>query len=49
MATIDKTRVLEPEQRAPIGWDGQTLAEMLAASEQRFEETGHSTASPSWR
>ena len=34
MATIDKTRVLEPDQRPPIGWDGQKLAEMLAASEQ---------------
>src|SRR6201999_3920697 len=41
MATIDKTRVLEPEQSAPIGWDGQTLAAMLAASESAFEQTGH--------
>lgn len=41
MATIDKTRVLEPESSAPIGWDGQTLAEMLAASEGKFEQTGH--------
>jgi N-methylhydantoinase B/oxoprolinase/acetone carboxylase alpha subunit/acetone carboxylase gamma subunit len=41
MATIDKTRVLEPESRAPIGWEGQTLAEMLAASESAFEQTGH--------
>lgn len=41
MATIDKTRVLEPESQAPIGWDGQTLAEMLAASEAAFEQTGH--------
>lgn len=41
MATIDKTRVLEPDKKAPIGWDGQSLAEMLAASESMFEQTGH--------
>ena len=37
MATIDKTRVLEPDQSAPIGWDGQTLAQMLDHSESVFE------------
>ena len=25
MATIDTVRELEPDSRAPIGWDGQTL------------------------
>lgn len=40
MATIDRSTELEPQARAPIGWDGQTLAEMLRASEQRFAETG---------
>jgi N-methylhydantoinase B/acetone carboxylase alpha subunit len=41
MATIDRTRALEPDTSAPLGWDGQTLAEMLAGSERRFEETGY--------
>src|SRR5689334_2054041 len=41
MATIDKVRELEQQQRAPIGWDGQTLKEMLESSEARFEATGH--------
>src|SRR3954447_16672838 len=41
MATIDRTRALEPDTQAPLGWEGQTLAEMLALSEQRFEETGY--------
>jgi N-methylhydantoinase B/acetone carboxylase alpha subunit len=40
MATTDVTRELEPRP-APIGWDGRTLAAMLAESEQRFEQTGH--------
>ncbi|HEX8752884.1 MAG TPA: hydantoinase B/oxoprolinase family protein [Solirubrobacterales bacterium] len=40
MATAETVAKLE-ERPAPIGWDGQTLAEMLAASESRFEETGH--------
>jgi N-methylhydantoinase B/oxoprolinase/acetone carboxylase alpha subunit/acetone carboxylase gamma subunit len=41
MATIDKVRALEPRERPPIGWDGRSLAEMLAHSERLFEETGH--------
>jgi N-methylhydantoinase B/oxoprolinase/acetone carboxylase alpha subunit/acetone carboxylase gamma subunit len=41
MATIDRTRELEPAQSAPIGWEGLKLAEMLALSEGRFEETGY--------
>ena len=28
------------QDEEPIGWDGRTLAEMLATSEQLFEETG---------
>jgi N-methylhydantoinase B len=40
MATIDRSAELEPQARAPIGWDGQTLAEMLQASERRFDDTG---------
>lgn len=40
MATIDKVRALEPPRPA-IGWDGQTLAEMLERSEQLFEQSGH--------
>lgn len=31
------TEPVEP----PIGWEGQTLSEMLEASRQEFEETGH--------
>src|ERR1700760_5168467 len=41
MATIDRTRELEPDQSVPIGWEGLKLAEMLALSEGRFEETGY--------
>ncbi|HEY2055507.1 MAG TPA: hydantoinase B/oxoprolinase family protein [Solirubrobacterales bacterium] len=41
MATIERTRTIEPRKRPPIGWGGQTLAAMLAASEEAFEETGH--------
>ncbi len=41
MATIDSTRALEPDTAAPIGWDGMKLAEMLDASERKFEETGY--------
>ena len=40
MATIDRSADLEPQARTPIGWDGQTLAEMLQSSERRFAETG---------
>jgi N-methylhydantoinase B/oxoprolinase/acetone carboxylase alpha subunit/acetone carboxylase gamma subunit len=41
MATIDTIQQLEAADRAPIGWDGQTLAEMLAEADRRFAETGH--------
>jgi N-methylhydantoinase B/oxoprolinase/acetone carboxylase alpha subunit/acetone carboxylase gamma subunit len=41
MATIETVRELEPQARAPIGWDGQTLKQMLESSEERFELTGH--------
>lgn len=41
MATIEATRALEPERPTPIGWDGQTLAQMLAAADERFAQTGH--------
>jgi N-methylhydantoinase B/oxoprolinase/acetone carboxylase alpha subunit/acetone carboxylase gamma subunit len=40
MATIDATRQLE-DAPAPIGWDGQTLAQMLDHSERLFDETGY--------
>jgi len=29
-----------PEGATPIGWDGKTLSEMLAESDQFLEETG---------
>lgn len=43
MATIERTRgqLVEPDGREPIGWDGQTLAQMLAAAEQTFAQTGY--------
>jgi N-methylhydantoinase B len=41
MATIETVRALEPDRPAPIGWDGRTLAEMLAESERLFAQTGH--------
>ncbi|MFN8204349.1 MAG: hydantoinase B/oxoprolinase family protein [Solirubrobacteraceae bacterium] len=43
MATIDRTRqqLEEPEGRAPIGWEGETLAGMLARSDELFARTGH--------
>ncbi|HEX4107886.1 MAG TPA: hydantoinase B/oxoprolinase family protein [Solirubrobacteraceae bacterium] len=42
MATTQDTRGLqEPDAPPPIGWDGRTLAEMLAHSEQLFAETGY--------
>jgi N-methylhydantoinase B/acetone carboxylase alpha subunit len=41
MATIETVRTLEPEERAPIGWDGRTLAQMLERSEELFAQTGH--------
>ena len=37
---IDATRELEPRSR-PIGWDGQSVKQMLEAADQRFAETGH--------
>ena len=40
MAIVDATRELEPRERAPIGWDGARLDEMLATSERLFAETG---------
>ena len=40
MATIDKVRELEPAPE-PIGWDGQSLREMLVRSESLFADTGH--------
>ncbi len=42
MAITDvRPRTLEePDRPRPIGWDGQSLAEMLAASEAKFAETG---------
>ncbi len=36
---VEATRELEP-QPVPLGWDGRTLAQMLAESERRFEQTG---------
>jgi N-methylhydantoinase B/oxoprolinase/acetone carboxylase alpha subunit/acetone carboxylase gamma subunit len=41
MATIDTVRRMEPEARGPIGWDGQTLKQMLEASDERFAKTGY--------
>jgi len=40
MAIVDRTRELEPRERAPIGWDGRTAREMLEEAERRFEQTG---------
>jgi acetone carboxylase, alpha subunit len=40
MATIDSISALAPTTRQPIGWDGQTLKQMLDASEERFAQTG---------
>jgi len=47
MATSDTVRQLE-EARAPIGWDGQTLKQMLETSEERFELTGHYHGADRW-
>ncbi|MDX6729429.1 MAG: acetone carboxylase, alpha subunit, partial [Baekduia sp.] len=41
MATIDTIHALEEPAAAPIGWDGQSLAQMLATSEELFERTGY--------
>lgn len=37
---IDATRELEPRSR-PIGWDGQSVRQMLESADRRFAETGH--------
>jgi N-methylhydantoinase B len=37
---VDRTRELEPRERAPIGWEGRTAREMLEESERLFRETG---------
>ena len=39
MTIVEATRELEPDP-APIGWDGRTLAQMLADSDRLFAETG---------
>jgi N-methylhydantoinase B len=41
MATIDTIRSLEEPAQGPIGWDGQSLAQMLATSEALFQSTGY--------
>jgi N-methylhydantoinase B len=41
MATIETVREMEPEARAPIGWDGQSLKQMLDTSEQLFADSGY--------
>ncbi len=41
MATAETLRTLEPDRPAPIGWNGQTLKEMLADADERFEKTGY--------
>lgn len=43
MTTIEHTRrqIEDPDARPPIGWNGQTLAEMLVRSEELFAQTGH--------
>jgi N-methylhydantoinase B/acetone carboxylase alpha subunit len=40
MALTDASRVLEPPTAQAIGWDGQTLMQMLAEQERLFAETG---------
>src|SRR3974390_3134742 len=40
MATIDQAVGLEP-RGSGIGWDGQSLEEMLAESERLFADPGH--------
>jgi N-methylhydantoinase B/oxoprolinase/acetone carboxylase alpha subunit/acetone carboxylase gamma subunit len=40
MATIETVREMEPAVRRPLGADGQTLKQMLEASEERFATTG---------
>jgi len=40
MALTDASRVLEPPTAQAIGWDGQTLLQMLTGQERLFEETG---------
>ena len=38
--TVEATRELERPGAAPIGWDGHSLAEMLAEAERLFAESG---------
>src|SRR5919201_1578704 len=40
MAIVDRTRELEQPERAPIGWDGSTVRDMLERSEQLFTHSG---------
>lgn len=40
MAIVDRTRELEPRERAPIGWEGRTAKEMREESERLFAQTG---------
>jgi len=40
MSIVDRSHELEPAVAAGIGWDGQRLDEMLAASERLLAETG---------
>src|SRR5882757_3631201 len=40
MALTDASRALEPPTAQAIGWDGQTLMQMLVEQERLFAETG---------
>lgn len=40
MTLVDRTRELEQPKRRPIGWDGQTLKQMLEEQERLFAQTG---------
>src|SRR5713101_6954750 len=40
MALTDASRALEPSTAQAIGWEGQTLMQMLAEQERLFAETG---------
>jgi N-methylhydantoinase B len=40
MSIVDSTHELEPQEAAPIGWDGLRLTEMLADSDRLFADTG---------
>jgi N-methylhydantoinase B/oxoprolinase/acetone carboxylase alpha subunit/acetone carboxylase gamma subunit len=41
MATTDDLQALETDRPLPIGWDGQSLKQMLEASEATFADTGY--------